>query len=60
MANTTERASGVKRNRAGTSSSTTGKNTMQMVNVAASAGIATCFAPSRIATVSVLPSSRLR
>ena len=34
---------------------TTGKNTMQMVSVAASAGTATWCAPSRIATVSGFP-----
>ena len=47
IARTTASASGVNRNRAGPVSSTTGKNTMQMVRVAASAGTAICCAPSR-------------
>ena len=57
---TTPSASGVKRKRAGPSSSTTGKNTTQMVSVAAKAGTAICRAPSRIATVSGFPMCRLR
>ncbi len=57
---TTPSASGMKRNRAGPSSSTTGKKTMQMVSVAASAGTAIWAAPSRMATVSGFPMLRLR
>ena len=55
MEMTTPSASGVKRNRAGPSRSTTGKKTTQMVSVAASAGTAICRAPSRMATVSGFP-----
>ena len=57
---TTPSARAVKRNCAGPSSSTTGKKTTQMVNVAASAGTAICCAPSRIATVIGFPRCRLR
>ncbi len=58
METTTASASGVKRKRAGPSSSTTGKKTTQMVSVAASAGTAICWAPSRMATVSFFPRCR--
>ena len=57
---TTPSAKGVKRNRAGPSSSTTGKKTTQMVSVAANAGTAIWRAPSRIATVSGFPMWRFR
>jgi hypothetical protein len=58
--NTTDSASGVNRKRAGPSSITTGKNTMHTVRVAASAGTATWWAASRMATVSRFPMRRLR
>src|SRR5437763_1779035 len=45
---TTPSARAVKRNCAGPSSSTTGKKTTQMVNVAASAGTAICCAPGEV------------
>ena len=60
MARTTAMASGVNKNRAGPTSSTTGKNTMQIDNVATMAGTAICWAPSRIARVSGFPMFRLR
>ena len=61
MANTTATASGVNRYFEAPVSSTTGKNTTQMVRVAASAGTATCLAPSRMAWVRFFPpSARLR
>ena len=53
-------ASGVNRNRAGPTSSTTGKKTMQIDSVATMAGTAICDAPSRMARVSGLPMLRLR
>ena len=55
IASTTASASGVNRKRAGPTSSTTGKKTMQMDSVATMAGTAICAAPSRMATVSGLP-----
>ena len=60
IASTTEIASGVNRKRAGPTSSTTGKKTMQIDSVATMAGVAIWWAPSRIARVSGLPMLRLR
>ena len=60
MALTTATAIGMNRNRAGPSSSSTGKNTMQMASVAMMMGVAIWAAASRIATVSGLPRPRLR
>ena len=53
-------ASGMNRKRAGPISSSTGKNTMQIASVATVSGWITSSEPSRIATVSGLPSAWLR
>ena len=60
MQNTTVMASGMNRKRATPNSITTGKNTMQIASVATVSGWMTSRVPSRIATVSGLPSVRLR
>ena len=57
IASTTASASGMNRNFAGPTSSTTGKKTMQIASVATMAGTAIWLAPSRIARVSGLPSA---
>ena len=56
MQNTTVTASGMNRKRATPNSSTTGKNTMQIASVATVSGWITSVQPSRMATVSGLPS----
>ncbi len=60
MQNTTVAASGMNRKRATPNSITTGKNTIQIANVATVSGWITSPAPSRIATVTFLPRVRLR
>ena len=60
MHSTTVIASGMNRKRATPNSITTGKNTMQIASVATVSGWITSDVPSRIATVSGLPSARLR
>ena len=60
IASTTVMASGMNRNRAGPVSSTTGKNTMQIANVATVSGVTTSWQPSRMEMVSDLPSDWLR
>jgi hypothetical protein len=60
MEKTTESAIGVKRNRAGPVSSTTGEKTMQMASVDMMAGKAIWRAPFQIAGVKCSPSPRLR
>ena len=52
--------SGTNRKRAGPVSSTTGRKTMQMASVATVSGVTTSPQPSRMATVSGLPSDWLR
>ena len=60
MANTTANANGVKRYFATPTSSTTGRNTMQIESVDTNAGAATCCAESRMARVRGLRSAILR
>ncbi len=60
MANTTAIASGTNRYCATPLKNTTGTNTIQIDNVATSAGVAICCAPSKIARLSGLPCPRLR
>ncbi len=58
--NTTDSASGVNRYFETPNKKVTGKNTMQIASVAMVRGRATSREPSRMATVSGLPSVRLR
>src|SRR3989442_9071930 len=60
MANTTAMARGVKRYFAGPVRNTTGTKTMQIDSVETNAGVAICWAPSRIAWTRRLPSPRFR
>src|SRR6266511_1702012 len=60
MANTTAIASGVNRYFAGPVRNTTGTKTMQIDSVETNAGVAICWAPSRIAWTRRLPSPRFR
>ena len=60
IANTTAMASGVKRYFAGPVRNTTGTKTMQIDRVETKAGVAICWAPSRIACTNRLPRPRFR